>query len=202
MPLSDGFSDLCLQPACCQAAVAAAVVKPFRYEWADCCSHVPTCADAYMGLFVFVHWVLRIIFSEVRRLEPWGFRPGKCLPIQVLLQRQLCFPHRSNTEPCRMKSAIASQTDVCASSRIFARGPRARDLCPAVQAWYCIISTWHYDRDQRLMMWIRQEPDIGPWHVLNLRCRRLQPGLITLLIIPRSRSCKQEYLQRQPLYTH
>lgn len=70
MPLSDGFSDLCLQPACCQAAVAAEVVKPFRYEWADCCSHVPTCADAFMGLFLFACWVLRIIFSEVRRLEP------------------------------------------------------------------------------------------------------------------------------------
>lgn len=90
-----------------QRAVKAEVVKPFRYERADCCSHVPACALAYMGLFVFVRSALRIIFSEARRPEPSGLRPGESLSIGVSLQKQLfsffisfLLPWRSEISDC------------------------------------------------------------------------------------------------------
>lgn len=121
-------------------------MKPFRYERADCCSHVPACAVAYMGLFVFVCSALRIIFSEARRPEPSGLRPGGSLSIGVSLQKQLfsffisfLLPWRSEMK--RMQISPFSSL-ICAVRRcVAAPGLRSSDLCPAAEARYCIIST-------------------------------------------------------------
>lgn len=202
-PLSGSSSDLCLQPACCQGG-GCETVSIWKSRLLFACTRMCCCVHGLVCICVFgiKNYFLRSAQTGALRAPTRRESVNRGFAAETTL---LFFHFFSFTLAFWNQRLLISPFSslICAVRRcVAAPGLRSSDLCPAAEAQYCIISTWHYDRDQRLMMWIRQEPDIGPRHVLNLRGRRLEPGLITLLIMPRRRSCKQEYLRRGPLYTH